>query len=63
MVVTHDMASANKIADRMVMLYDGKIIADGDPDSFSHSDNEFVQRFIRGQAEQDDLDRIHAGLE
>ena len=62
-VVTHDMASANKIADRMLMLYDGKIIADGDPKAFHSSRNDVVQRFIEGKADQDDLDQIRAGIE
>lgn len=62
-VVTHDMHSANKIADRMVMLYDGKVIADADPEAFRHSQNEVVQRFIEGKADQEDLDSIHAGLD
>lgn len=58
LVVTHDMVSANKIADRLVMLYDGKIIADGDPETFSRTPHEYVQRFIRGQAGQDELERV-----
>jgi phospholipid/cholesterol/gamma-HCH transport system ATP-binding protein len=62
-VVTHDMASANKIADRMVMLYDGQVIADGDPEAFHHSPSEVVQRFIAGKADQEDLDQIRAGLD
>ena len=57
--VTHDMASAEKIADRMVMLYDGHVIADGEPADFMNSSDEVVQRFIQGRAEQQDLDRIH----
>ena len=57
-VVTHDMASTNKIADRIVMLYDGQIVADGNLDTFTHCDNDLVQRFIKGQAEQSDLERI-----
>lgn len=61
-VVTHDMSSARKIADRLVMLYDGSIIADGDPDAFYNSDNDLVQRFIHGQADQEDLDLIRAGF-
>lgn len=61
-VVTHDMASADKIADRMVLLYDGQIVCDGDPRSFHQSDNQLVQRFIRGQADQDDLNRIREGF-
>lgn len=62
-VVTHDMASADKIADRMVMLYHGKIIADGQPAAFYRSDNDFVQRFIHGRADQEDLDRIREGFQ
>lgn len=62
-VVTHDMQSANKIADRMVMLYDGKVIADDAPEAFRRSNNEIVRRFIEGKADQDDLDSIHAGLD
>lgn len=62
-VVTHDMASANKIADRMVMLYDGQVVAQGEPEAFRHADNQLVQRFIKGQADQEDLDAIRAGFE
>jgi phospholipid/cholesterol/gamma-HCH transport system ATP-binding protein len=60
-VVTHDMISANKIADRMLLLYDGQIIADGAPAQFARTDDDRVQRFIKGQAEQSDLDHIWAG--
>lgn len=63
LVVTHDMTSARKIADRMIMLYEGHIVADGDPEAFGRSDNDLVQRFIRGQADQADLDLIRAGFQ
>lgn len=49
--VTHDMASAYKIADRIAMLYGGKIIALGAPEEIKNSDNEYVQQFINGNAE------------
>ena len=62
-VVTHDMASAAKIADRMLLLYHGGIICDGDPETFRRADNELVQRFIRGQADNIDLELIRRGLE
>ncbi len=58
-VVTHDMASANKIADRIVMLYDGHIIADATASNFSDTNNDLVQRFIHGRTDDADLDRIH----
>ncbi len=64
-VVTHDMASARKIADRMVMLYDGHVIADSDPTSFLHSENPIVQRFVRGEASDEELGHLrrHTALE
>jgi phospholipid/cholesterol/gamma-HCH transport system ATP-binding protein len=48
--VTHDMASAFKIADRIAMLYDGKIIEIGKPEEIKHSQNPIVQQFITGSA-------------
>jgi phospholipid/cholesterol/gamma-HCH transport system ATP-binding protein len=49
--ITHDMASARKIADRVAMLYDGKIIWAGAVDDIDHSGNEYVEQFIHGRAE------------
>lgn len=48
--VTHDMKSAYKIADRIAMLYDKKIIAVGTPDEIKDSDNGIVRQFISGEA-------------
>jgi phospholipid/cholesterol/gamma-HCH transport system ATP-binding protein len=49
--VTHDMASAYKIADRIAMMYGGKIIAVGTPDDIKNSANDYVQQFINGEAQ------------
>ena len=57
-VVTHDMASARKIADRMVLLYDGKIVCDAPPDEFLNSSDPLVQQFIAGRADEQDLQAI-----
>jgi len=46
--VTHDMTSAYKIADRMAMLYKGKIIATGTPDEFKNTKDPIVHQFITG---------------
>ena len=54
-VVTHDMKSAYKIADRIVMLDDGKIIADGNTDYIHNHPHPTVQQFINGQVNEDDL--------
>ena len=48
--VTHDMKSAFKIADRIIMLYQGKIQFDGSPDQLRQSDDPVVQQFITGSA-------------
>lgn len=47
-VVTHDMTSAYKIADRIAMLKDGYIIALGTPDEIRNSSNPHVIQFING---------------
>ncbi len=50
-VVTHHMDSAFKIADKMVMLYQGRVLAYGTPDEVRNSDDPVVQQFIRGSAD------------
>ncbi len=59
-VVTHDMTSSYKIADRIVMLYGGKIIADGDTDYIRNNPHPVVQQFINGRVGKNDLDAIYA---
>ena len=48
--ITHDMASARKIADDIAMIYHGKIIWRGAASEIDNSGNEFVEQFISGQA-------------
>ncbi|MEK6644363.1 MAG: ABC transporter ATP-binding protein [Planctomycetota bacterium] len=54
-VVTHDMISAFKVGDRIVMLHHGKIIADGTPEFYKTSDDPRVRRFVDGKADARDL--------
>ena len=54
-VVTHDMTSAYKVADRIIMLHKGKIVADGDADHIRNHPHPIVQQFIHGQVDEDDL--------
>lgn len=49
-VVTHDMRSAYKVADRIAMLYNGTIVEVGTPQQIKDSKNPLVQQFIQGQA-------------
>lgn len=60
LVVTHDLTSAFKIADWMVMLYDGHIALEGTPQVFRDTDNEEVRRFLLGEASEEELRGIHA---
>ena len=49
--ITHDMKVAFKIADRIAMLFGGKIVEQGTPEQFQRSSNPIVQQFIEGRAE------------
>jgi len=49
-VVTHDMTSAYKVADRIAMLYEGRIIGIGTPDEIRNSPDPVIQQFITGSA-------------
>ncbi|MBR1544567.1 MAG: ABC transporter ATP-binding protein [Alphaproteobacteria bacterium] len=48
LTITHDINSARKIADRIVMLYDGKIIWNGKPEDLDNPKNEYVEHFVKG---------------
>lgn len=48
LVVTHDMQSAFRIADKMIMLHRGRIVATGTPEEIRASSNPLVQQFITG---------------
>jgi phospholipid/cholesterol/gamma-HCH transport system ATP-binding protein len=47
-IITHDLASAFRVADRMALLHRGKIVACAPPESFRALEDERVQQFIRG---------------
>ena len=49
--ITHDMASSRKIAHRIAMLYNGRIIWNGPPAAIDASGNPFVDQFVHGRAE------------
>ncbi len=51
LTISHDMSSARTIADRVAMLYDGRIIWAGGVDQIDHCENEFVDQFIHGREE------------
>jgi phospholipid/cholesterol/gamma-HCH transport system ATP-binding protein len=49
--ITHDMASTRKIADRVAMIYQGRIIWAGPKDMIDNSGNPYVDQFIHGRAD------------
>ena len=57
-VVTHDMASAFKIADRIVMLYDGRILFDGGAEEIRRSQDPIVRHFVEGRAQPEELEAL-----
>lgn len=50
LVITHDMESSYKVADRIAMLYQGQIIKTGSPEEIRQSGNRVVQQFIHGSS-------------
>jgi phospholipid/cholesterol/gamma-HCH transport system ATP-binding protein len=59
-VVTHDMTSAFKIADRLIMLYDGRVLFDGSAEEIRRTDDPTVRRFVEGQAPPEELRALKA---
>jgi phospholipid/cholesterol/gamma-HCH transport system ATP-binding protein len=49
--ITHDMASARKIADEIAMLFEGRIIWRGPASEVDRSGNEYVDQFVNGRAD------------
>jgi len=50
MVITHDIVSVYKVADRIAMLYEGKIVEVAAPEEIRNSKNPVIQQFIHGRA-------------
>lgn len=50
-VVTHEMKSAFRIADQIIILYKGKVLQTGTPQEIQNSKDSYVQQFIQGEAE------------
>jgi len=50
LVITHDLATAYEIADRVMLLERGRFVAEGPPEEFFSSDNEAVRFFVDSSA-------------
>jgi len=51
LVITHDMRSAYRISDRIAMLYDGRVLEEGDPEQIRNTENPVVRGFVEGKPE------------
>jgi phospholipid/cholesterol/gamma-HCH transport system ATP-binding protein len=51
LTITHDMASVRRIADKVAMIYQGKLIWQGNVKEIESSNNEYVEQFIHGRAD------------
>jgi phospholipid/cholesterol/gamma-HCH transport system ATP-binding protein len=50
LTITHDMHSVRKIADKVAMLYEGKILWQGTVEELDSTDNDYVQKFVSGMS-------------
>jgi phospholipid/cholesterol/gamma-HCH transport system ATP-binding protein len=50
-VVTHDMRSARRVGQRILMLHEKKIYATGTPDEIFNSSDPIVRQFVEGVSE------------
>lgn len=57
--VTHDMRTARRIADRVLMLHEGRIYANGTPAEVFASADPIIHRFINGISEESEAE-VHA---
>ncbi|MCG3138341.1 MAG: putative ribonucleotide transport ATP-binding protein mkl [Phycisphaerae bacterium] len=62
LVVTHDMASVNRIADRVVMLHEGQFRFDGPLAELRACNDPLVKRFIEGRASEQELASLGGGV-
>jgi len=58
-VVTHDMNSAYKVADKIAMIYSGQVIAEGTPQEIQQATHPVVRQFINGDAKGPITDGEH----
>jgi phospholipid/cholesterol/gamma-HCH transport system ATP-binding protein len=55
-VVTHDMRSARRVANRIMMLHEGRIYAAGTPEEIFNSHDPIVRQFVDGIADLKETD-------
>jgi phospholipid/cholesterol/gamma-HCH transport system ATP-binding protein len=51
LVISHDIQGAFELADYMAMIYQGKIVFEGEPEKFEQTDDPLVRQFVQGRME------------
>jgi phospholipid/cholesterol/gamma-HCH transport system ATP-binding protein len=51
LIISHDMAATLRIADKIAMLFDGRVIFEGTPDDVRRTDHPVVRQFVEGRLE------------
>lgn len=57
-VISHDIKATFAIADKIAMLHEGKILLEGPPSDFKKTDNQIVQHFLQGKANEEQLKEL-----
>jgi phospholipid/cholesterol/gamma-HCH transport system ATP-binding protein len=60
-VVTHDLVSARRVGHRIMMLHEGRFIADTSPGDIEKVRNETFSRFVQGKASREELAELESG--
>ena len=50
-IVTHQLSTVTRTSDKVILLYEGKIVWFGDPKEFIVSDNPYVYQFVNSKVE------------
>lgn len=61
-VISHDIASGMRVADRIAILRDKKIVALGTPEEIKNSDNSYVQQFLNRESDSEVSNRLQQSL-
>ena len=56
-IITHEMVSAFRVAERLVLMDQGRFVADGSPEAMKASENDLVRQFVNGEVEGPLTDR------
>jgi phospholipid/cholesterol/gamma-HCH transport system ATP-binding protein len=51
LIATHDLKVARKIADLILLIYDGRLVFQGAPDEFFGDKSDYARQFVRGDIE------------